>query len=42
MNSILEVKHLSFSVGEKEILKDISFKIQKGDFLTIKGPSGSG
>ena len=42
MESILEVKHLSFSVGEKEILKDISFKIQKGDFLTIKGPSGSG
>ncbi len=42
MDSILEVKHLSFSVGEKEILKDISFKIQKGDFLTIKGPSGSG
>ena len=42
MNSILEVKHLSFSGGEKEILKDISFKIQKGDFLTIKGPSGSG
>lgn len=42
MNSILEVKHLSFSVGEKEILKDISFKIQKGDFITIKGPSGSG
>ncbi len=42
MDSILEVKHLSFSVGEKEILKDISFKIQKGDFITIKGPSGSG
>ena len=42
MNSILEVKHLSFSVGEKEILKDISFKVQKGDFITIKGPSGSG
>ena len=42
MESILEVKHLSFSVGEKEILKDISFKIQKGDFITIKGPSGSG
>lgn len=42
MDTILEVKSLSFSVGEKEILKDISFKVQKGDFLTIKGLSGSG
>ena len=35
MESILEVKHLSFSVGEKEILKDISFKIQKGDRKSV-------
>lgn len=42
MDTILEVKNVSFSVGEKEILKDISFSVQKGDFLTIKGLSGSG
>lgn len=42
MDTILEVKKLSFSVGKKEILKDISFKVKKGDFLTIKGLSGSG
>lgn len=42
MDTILEVKNLSFSVGEKEILKDVSFNVQKGDFLTIKGLSGSG
>lgn len=42
MDTILEVKNVSFSVGEKEILKDVSFSVQKGDFLTIKGLSGSG
>src|SRR5699024_6207942 len=27
---------------EKEVLKDISFKIEKGDLVAIIGPSGSG
>lgn len=42
MDTILELKNLSFSVDDKDILKDISFKVQRGDFLTIKGISGSG
>lgn len=42
MEPILEVKKLSYTVADKEILKDISFKVEKGDFLTIKGLSGGG
>ncbi|NCG35639.1 MAG: ATP-binding cassette domain-containing protein, partial [Dehalococcoidales bacterium] len=43
---ILSVKNLkkTFKDGDKvlEVLKGISFNLDKGDILTIKGPSGSG
>lgn len=42
MDSILDIKNLSYEVAGKEILKDISLSIEKGVFLTISGPSGSG
>lgn len=38
----IEVKDLSFNYGEKEIFKDVSFKIEKGKKYLIKGPSGAG
>lgn len=38
----IEVKNLSFRYGEKEILKDISFKIEKGKKYLLKGASGAG
>ena len=41
--NILEVKNLSFSYSQqKEILKNLNFSLQKGDFLTILGHNGSG
>ena len=40
--SILEVKNLSKSFGSTEVLKDISFTLEKGDVLSIIGSSGSG
>ncbi len=40
--SILEVKNLNKSFGKNEVLKDISFSIEKGEVLTILGSSGSG
>ena len=40
--SILEVKNLSKSFGNTEVLKDISFTLEKGDVLSIIGSSGSG
>lgn len=41
-SSILLLKHVEFSYGERPILENISFKIQPGDRLWIKGHNGSG
>ncbi len=41
-NNLLEIKNLSVSVGEKEILKDINMSIKKGEIHVIMGPNGSG
>ena len=44
--SIIDVKNLnkSFKIGKTEnhVLKDINFKVEKGEFLSIMGPSGGG
>ena len=42
MNTILEIKHLGKSFGTHEVLKDIDFKVSKGDVISIIGASGSG
>jgi len=41
-NSIIEIKGLSYRVGRKEILKDISLNVADGEFLSIVGPNGAG
>lgn len=38
----LKVEHLSTSYGPKEVLHDISFSVEKGEFLSILGPNGAG
>lgn len=38
----LEVKNVSHSFGFTQILKDISFTLNKGEVLSIVGPSGGG
>ena len=38
----LKVENLSFSFGFKEILKNINFKLNKGEVVSIVGPSGGG
>ncbi len=40
--TILEVKHLSKTFGENEILKDINFTVKKGEVISVIGSSGSG
>lgn len=39
---ILDVKNVKKSFGNNEVLKDISFEVNRGDVLAIIGPSGSG
>lgn len=45
-NKILELKNINkiYGSGDTELyaLRDVSFKIYKGDFVAIMGPSGSG
>ena len=42
MENILEIKHLSKSFGNHEVLKDIDFSVSQGDVISIIGASGSG
>ncbi len=38
----LSVQKLSFSYGERPVLEDISFSLEKGEFLSVLGPNGVG
>jgi len=38
----IEVRHVSFGYGEKEVLHDVSFTVPEGSSCAIVGPSGSG
>ena len=38
----IEVRNLSFSYGNRPVLHDISFSVEKGEFLSILGPNGVG
>lgn len=39
---ILEINNLSFNIGNKNILNNLSFGVKKGSFVSIIGPNGSG
>lgn len=42
-NKIIEVKNLCYSyTKEKEILEDVSFSVNKGEYVTLIGHNGSG
>lgn len=41
-DNVLEIKHLSVSVGGKEILHDINLSIKTGETHVLFGPNGSG
>ena len=44
MSNVISAKNLTlaYDKGKKEIIKNASFTIKKGDFVFITGPSGSG
>jgi len=39
---MIQVKKLNYSIGKKQILKDLSFHFKKGKFYGVLGPNGSG
>lgn len=39
---ILEIKNLKVAINEKEILKSLNLKVNKGEIHAIMGPNGSG
>ncbi|MER2107247.1 MAG: amino acid ABC transporter ATP-binding protein [Solibacillus sp.] len=42
MENIIEIKHLSKSFGNHEVLRDVNFNVQKGEVVCLIGSSGSG
>ena len=42
IENYLEIKDVSFSYQKREILKNISFSVKKGECISIFGPNGSG
>ena len=42
MEKVIEVENVYFGYGENLILEDVSFSIDKGDYIGVIGPNGSG
>ncbi len=42
MENMLQLEKVSFSYGNSDAVKDISFCVKKGDFVGLIGPNGSG
>ena len=38
----IEVRNLSFAYGDHPVLEDVSFTLDKGEFLSVLGPNGVG
>lgn len=39
---ILKVKNLNVNLGNREIISDLSFEVNRGDVLIVLGPNGAG
>ena len=39
---MIEVQNLSFSYGERPVLRDVSFALDRGTLLSVLGPNGVG
>ena len=39
---MLEIKNMKKSFGDMEVLRGVDIKVEKGDVVTVIGPSGSG
>ena len=42
VEKVLELKNVSFSFGSQPAVKNVTFSMEKGDFLGVIGPNGAG
>ena len=42
MNKVLEVENISSAYGMRQILRDVTFKVEEKEILSIIGPNGAG
>jgi len=42
MENVLQLEKVSFSYANSDVVKDVSFSVEKGDFVGLIGPNGSG
>ena len=42
METLIQAEHITHSFGDKKIIDDISFAVEKGEVIGLLGPSGAG
>jgi zinc transport system ATP-binding protein len=42
MNQIISIANLSFNYGPVEVLQNVTFSLNKGDYVALAGPNGAG
>ena len=41
-NRVIEIDRFSYSFGSKQVLREVSFSVHRGEYVSIVGPNGAG